>query len=84
MSLMRRYPLAAFFVLAFALSWWSWILYSFDIVPTPIVGFGPFLAAVALVRGSSSAALPAARGSTAPGARTILDNCRSCSNIHTV
>ena len=45
---------------------------------------GRLAAAVAFVLGSSSAALPAARGSTAPGARTILDNRRSCSNIHTV
>jgi membrane protease YdiL (CAAX protease family) len=46
MSLVRRYPLVAFFVLAVALSWWSWILYSFDLAPTPIVGVGPFLAAL--------------------------------------
>jgi hypothetical protein len=45
---------------------------------------GRLAAAVAFVRGSSSAALPVARGSTAPGARTILDNYRFCSNIHTV
>jgi membrane protease YdiL (CAAX protease family) len=49
MSMMRRYPLAAFFVLACALSWWPWILYSFDIVPNPIVGFGPFLAALVVL-----------------------------------
>ena len=49
MSLMRRHPLAAFFVLACALSWWPWILYSFDIVPNPIVGFGPFLAALVVL-----------------------------------
>src|SRR5688500_8499074 len=42
MSLVRRYPLTAFFVLACALSWWPWILY--DLLPTPIVGL-PFLAA---------------------------------------
>jgi CAAX protease family protein len=46
MSLVRRYPLSAFFVLAVALSWWSWILYAVDLAPTPIVGFGPFLAAL--------------------------------------
>src|ERR671920_1924408 len=46
MSLVKRHPLISFFVLAFALSWWPWILYSFDIVPNPIVGFGPFLAAL--------------------------------------
>ena len=46
MLLVRRYPLIAFFVLAFALSWWAWILYSFDLAPNPIIGFGPFLAAL--------------------------------------
>src|SRR5215207_9939659 len=49
MSLVRRYPLAAFVVLACALSWWPWILYSLDLLPTPIVGFGPFLAALVVL-----------------------------------
>jgi hypothetical protein len=49
MSLVRRYPLSAFFVLACALSWWPWILYSRDLLPTPIVGFGPFLAALVVL-----------------------------------
>jgi membrane protease YdiL (CAAX protease family) len=49
MPLVRRYPLTAFFVLAYALSWWPWILYSFDIVPNPIVGVGPFLAALVVL-----------------------------------
>ena len=56
MSLIRRYPLITFFVLAYALSWWPWILYSFDLLPNPIVGFGPFLAALvvlALTEGKS-------------------------------
>jgi membrane protease YdiL (CAAX protease family) len=55
-SLIRRYPLISFFVLACALSWWPWILYSIDLLPTPIVGFGPFLAALvvlALTRGKT-------------------------------
>jgi membrane protease YdiL (CAAX protease family) len=46
MSLVKRYPLTAFFVLAVVLSWWPWILYSLDLAPFPIVGFGPFLAAL--------------------------------------
>jgi uncharacterized protein len=46
MSLVRRYPVTAFFVLACALSWWPWILYSVGLSPTPIVGVGPFLAAL--------------------------------------
>jgi membrane protease YdiL (CAAX protease family) len=48
-SLMRRYPLITFFVLAFVLSWWPWILYSYDLAPNPIVGFGPFLAAMVVL-----------------------------------
>src|SRR5215204_2158886 len=48
-SLIRRHPLITFFVLAFVLSWWPWILYSFDLVPNPIVGFGPFLAALVVL-----------------------------------
>lgn len=46
MSLVRRYPLTTFFVLAYALSWWPWILYAVDLSPNPIIGFGPFLAAL--------------------------------------
>ena len=42
----NRYPLSTFFALAYALSWWPWILYVFELSPQPIVGFGPFLAAV--------------------------------------
>ena len=55
-SLIRWYPLITFFVLACALSWWPWILYSFDLLANPIVGFGPFLAALvvlALTEGKS-------------------------------
>jgi uncharacterized protein len=48
-SLIRRYPLISFFVLACALSWWAWILYAFDLSPNPIVGFGPFLAALVVL-----------------------------------
>jgi hypothetical protein len=45
----RRRPLITFFALAYALSWWPWILYAFDPSPQPIVGFGPFLAAVVVL-----------------------------------
>jgi uncharacterized protein len=48
-SLIRRYPLIAFFVLAYALSWWPSILYALDLLPQPIVGFGPFLAALVVL-----------------------------------
>ena len=56
MSLIRRYPLITFFVLAYVLSWWPWILYALDLLPLPIVGFGPFLAAIvvlAITRGKT-------------------------------
>jgi membrane protease YdiL (CAAX protease family) len=46
MSVVRRYPLIIFFVLAYAFSWWPWPLYALGLSPSPIIGFGPFLAAV--------------------------------------
>jgi membrane protease YdiL (CAAX protease family) len=46
MSVVRRHPLIAFFVLAYAFSWWPWPLYALGLSPGAIVGFGPFLAAV--------------------------------------
>jgi uncharacterized protein len=46
MSVVRRYPLIAFFELAYAFSWWPWPLYALDLIPGYIVGFGPFLAAL--------------------------------------
>jgi membrane protease YdiL (CAAX protease family) len=49
MSLVRRHPIITFFVLAYALSWWPAILYAFDLSPQPIVGFGPFLAALVVL-----------------------------------
>ncbi len=54
-SLIRRYPLITFFALAYALSWWPWILYALDLSPQPIVGL-PFLAApvvLAITRGKT-------------------------------
>jgi uncharacterized protein len=56
MSSVRRHPLITFFVLAYALSWWPWILYALDLSPQPIAGFGPFLAAIvvlAITRGKT-------------------------------
>ncbi|MGH3911896.1 MAG: hypothetical protein ACRDTC_00575, partial [Pseudonocardiaceae bacterium] len=49
MSLVKRHPLIAFFVLGFALSWWPWILYAFGLYPAPIASFGPFLAALVVL-----------------------------------
>jgi hypothetical protein len=45
-SAVRRYPLISFFVLAYALSWWPWPLYILGLAAGPIIGFGPFFAAV--------------------------------------
>src|SRR5215216_3244828 len=53
MSLVRRHPLITFFVLAYVLSWWGWILYAFELSPLPIVGFGPFLAALIVLAATS-------------------------------
>jgi membrane protease YdiL (CAAX protease family) len=49
MSLVKRHPLISFFVLAYALSWWPWVLYALDLLPQPIAGFGPFLAAIVVL-----------------------------------
>jgi hypothetical protein len=46
MSLVRRHPLIAFFMLAYAFSWWPWSLYTLKLSPSPSVGFGSFLAAL--------------------------------------
>ena len=48
-SAIKRHPLITFFVLAYPLSWWPSILYAFDLLPQPIVGFGPFLAALVVL-----------------------------------
>ena len=42
LNVVKRHRLASFFVLACALSWWPWILYSFHLSPTLIMGL-PFL-----------------------------------------
>ena len=46
MSVVRRHPLIVFFVLAYVFSWWSWPLYALGLSPSPIIAFGPFLAAI--------------------------------------
>ena len=40
MTLLKRHPLIAFFVLAYSLSWWPWILYALHLVPTPVFAPG--------------------------------------------
>jgi membrane protease YdiL (CAAX protease family) len=47
--LVRSRPLVAFFVLSCALSWWPAVLYAMGRSPVPIAGFGPFLAAIAVL-----------------------------------
>jgi hypothetical protein len=48
-STVRRYPLITFFVLAYLFSWWPWLLYALGLAPSPIIGFGPFFAAVVVL-----------------------------------
>ena len=47
-ALVRRNQVAAFVVLAYALSWWPWLWYQYDpaTADAPILPFGPFLASV--------------------------------------
>lgn len=49
MSVVRRHPLIAFFVLAYTFSWWPWPLYALGLSSGAIVGFGPFFAAVVVL-----------------------------------
>ena len=48
-ALVKRHRLATFFVLAYALSWWAWILYALGVFPNPVASFGPFLAAIVVL-----------------------------------
>jgi uncharacterized protein len=48
-SAVRRYPLITFFVLAFVFSWWPWPLYILGLAASPVIGFGPFFAAVVVL-----------------------------------
>jgi len=49
LALVKRHPLTTFFILAYALSWWAWILYALGLFPSPIASFGPFLAAIVVL-----------------------------------
>lgn len=48
MSLVRRHPLVAFFVMTFVLSWWAWPLYLVGLSPSPLVP-GPLFAALIVI-----------------------------------
>jgi len=50
-SVARRHQLVAFFLLAYALSWWPWIWFQFDpvTIDAPILPFGPFIAAAIML-----------------------------------
>ena len=56
-SMVRKHSLITFFVLAYALAWWIWILYAFNVTFLgPIFALGPFLAAIivtALTKGTA-------------------------------
>ena len=45
----RRHPLLAFFAFAYALSWWPSVLYLLTGWGSPILGCGPFLAAIVVL-----------------------------------
>jgi hypothetical protein len=34
-SVVKRHSIITFFVLAYALSWWVWVLYALELFPTP-------------------------------------------------
>jgi hypothetical protein len=48
MSLVRRHPIIAFFVLTFVLSWWTIPLYAMGLSPSPLFP-GPLLAALIVI-----------------------------------
>ena len=50
-SVARRHQLVAFFLLAYALSWWPWIWFQFDpvTIDAPILPWGPFIAAAIML-----------------------------------
>jgi uncharacterized protein len=48
-AFVSRHRLATFFILAYALSWWAWILYALGAFSNPIASFGPFLAAIVVL-----------------------------------
>jgi membrane protease YdiL (CAAX protease family) len=62
LSFARRHPLAAFFGLAYAVTWLAVVPYALGAFPVPVFTFGPFVAALAL------AALTDGR----PGVRALL------------
>jgi hypothetical protein len=44
-----QHRLVVFYILACILAWWAWPLYLAGMATAPIVGFGPFLAAMIVV-----------------------------------
>ena len=55
-DVVKRRLLVAFFVLAYALSWLAWPVWTFGLYPNPVFSFGPFLAALvvlAIMQGKS-------------------------------
>jgi hypothetical protein len=92
MAVVRRYPLIAFFVLAYAFSWWPWPLYALDLIPGYIVGFGPFLAALVVAiangpehlsrkRAAGGCQANASRGLSRSSTTTALGRLRTSSQL---
>ena len=46
MSVIRRHPLATYFVLAFALAWWTWPFVLLNPASSPMLPWSPIFAAV--------------------------------------
>ncbi len=46
MTLIKRYPLITFFVLAYAIAWIPWLFFAVHLSPFPILATGPALAAL--------------------------------------
>jgi membrane protease YdiL (CAAX protease family) len=59
-ALVRQRPLVTFVALAYALSWWPWLLMAFGRSAQPVAGYGPFVATLVVL--GVGGGWPAVRG----------------------